>query len=258
MKALIDNVCVYNMENAIRGMRNPIDSWDKSDSKFGIASLKEFEEKILPNFVKDIVDAEEDKEKKEAKAEYFPGFYNGEGKINVDGKYLTYALIGLKDLDLAGKLIDGGSEHRKFLRQIFVSMDIMMPLFWWKEMDTYKVGTVANSCSTMHTLSKNPLTGANFSFDPAPTGEVLQMREDIIKKCEELRLKYLETKDKMYWKSLVELLPSAFLQERTWTGNYEVLRTICHQRKGHKLREWEYFIKCVGCLPYAHNFILED
>ena len=238
-------------------MRNPLNSWKNSDSEFGITSMKEFEEKVK-NFVQKIVDAEPDKEKKEIKEEYFTSFYNSEGKINIDGDYLTYALIGLKDLELAGKLINGGTEHRKFLRQIFVSMDITAPLFWWKEMDTYKVGTVANSTSTMHTITKEGITPKLFSFDPAPHGDVIKMREDILKQCELLRVKYLETKDKMYWKSLIELLPSSFVQTRTWTANYEVLRTIAHQRQNHKLREWERFISYLRYLPYSTNFILGD
>ena len=179
--------------------------------------------------------------------------------------------MGANDLALAKKLVAAGTEHRKFMRQIFVSMDITAPLYWWKEMDTYKVGTIANSESTMHTLSKNPITRGCFSFDkfneePQWCGMGLRSEPDIefiqneiIGYCEFLRQKFLDTKDNQYWRALIQLLPESWNQTRTWTGNYEVLANIITQRKTHKLKEWvdfcetvcfdcAYFKELIGCI----------
>ena len=210
---------VMNFENAIRGMRNPLNSWDKSDSDFGVD----------------------------------PAYF---------GHYGPY--IGPDDLKLAQSLVRAGSDHRKFMRQIFVSVDITAPFYWWKEFDTYKVGTVANSCSTMHTIHKAPLALTDFSIDDCTLegfGEECDLTlTDLfyrrISDLEVLRKKYLETKDPKYWRALIQLLPSGFLQMRTVTLNYEVLRNIYHSRKNHKLSEWsEGFVGFIKSLPYAEELI---
>lgn len=215
------NTEVFNFEGALRGMRNPMNSWNKSDSKW---------------------------------------FYNDDD--DWEGKFV----VGENDLNLAQRLIKGGSEHRKFLRQIMVSVDITAPLYWWKEFDTYKVGTTANSTSTMHKLTSQPITldcfeiddydisyaniagGNNFNRGFIETG--------LIRYLETLRQKYLETKDKRYWKELVRWLPESWLQTRTVTMNYENLRNMYFQRKNHKLTEWsKSFIEWVESLPYAKELI---
>ena len=176
-------------------------------------------------------------------------------------------------MKLAQTLIKAGNEHRKFMRQIFVSVDITAPLYWWKEFDTYKVGTVANSTSTMHKLATTPITldcfeiddyDRNLSLADNPKDDdgldnISTFEEDIIYVLENIRQKYLETKDKRYWKELVRWLPESWLQKRTITMNYENIRNMYFQRKNHKLTEWsESFIKWVGSLPYAEDLIMYD
>ena len=221
-----DNVSTYNIENSIRGMRNPLNSWDKSDSAGN--------------------------------------------------------LIGEKDLELAKKLIKAGSSDRKFLRQIFVSMDITAPLYWWKEMDTYKVGTVSNSTSTMHKLASTPITLECFETDDyeedlpvdelddsslteegkaagfIPHWHIDEFTTKLVNHLEELRQMYLKTKDKRYWKELIRWLPESWLQARTWTADYETLRNIYHSRKNHKLTEWHRFCEVIEMLPYAEELIIGE
>lgn len=182
-------------------------------------------------------------------------------------------VIGENDFGLAQRLIKAGNEHRKFMRQIFVSVDITAPLYWWKEFDTYKVGTVANSTSTMHKLATTPITLDCFEIDdydrnlsladnPEDDNElnhISAFEEDVIMVLENLRQKYLETKDKRYWKELIRFLPESWLQKRTITMNYENIRNMYFQRKNHKLTEWsESFIKWVESLPYAEELIMYD
>ena len=216
---------VWGFEHAIRGCRNPLESWDKSDSYC-------------------------------ANDEYSLESY----------------VLGKNDLELMQKLIKAGSEHRKFLRQIFVSVDITAPLFWWKEFDTYKVGTTANSTSTMHKLASTPITmdcfemsdfeQVTFTRDSAGIDIKLSTQNvwnGIISDLEALRRKYVETKDKRYWKELIRLLPESWLQTRTITMNYENLLSMVHQRKNHKLTEWSIdFINWVKTLPYAEELIFID
>lgn len=199
---------VFNFEGAFRGMRNPKDSWAKSDSDF------------------------------------------------TDPKN---PMIGQADMRLAQTLIKGGSEHRKFLRQIVVSVDITAPLYWWSEFDTYKVGTTANSTSTMHKLADTPITiecfesminNLGYYFDDRPI-------QHWINYLEYLRYKYKETNDEIYWKLLVQLLPRSWLQTRTVTMNYENLLSMYKQRKNHKLTEWSVdFCNWIKTLPYAKELIL--
>lgn len=235
------NTEVWGFKNALRGMRNPKNSWDKSDS---------FDCKNVA--CKDCVIFEENK---------------------ICDHQLQF-IIGDNDLKLAQALIKGGTEHRKFLRQIFVSVDITAPLYWWKEFDTYKVGTTANSTSTMHKLTSQPITLECFEIDDYTSTldvPLIGLNESlercvnvIIDTCEGLRQKYLETKDKRYWKELVRWLPESWLQMRTVTMNYENLRSMYKQRKNHKLNEWSgkdtpelpNFCSWVESLPYAEELIL--
>ena len=208
-----ENTEVFNFEGAFRGMRNPLNSWDKSDSRWHVP-LRWYD------------DAE-------------PFEFQDQ--------------IGQKDMELAQRLIRGGSEHRKFLRQILVSVDITAPIFWWKEFDTYKVGTVANSTSTMHKLATTPITMDCFElddYDPA-----IMNVSGWIELLEDLRKAYLATKDKRLWKELVRWLPEGWLQTRTVTFNYEVIRQMCYWREGHKLSEWKSFIDWAHTLPYADELI---
>lgn len=209
---------VMNFEGAIRGMRNPLNSWDKSDSGW--------------------VD-----------------FENYDGGGYPDGMGNAF-IIGLNDLVLMKKLIKAGSDHRKFMRQIIVSVDITAPLYWWKEFDTYKVGTVSNSCSTMHKIASKQIELSDFSIDNFEMeGEGIDLEDmfiNTISDCEYLRKKYLETKDKKYWRGLIQLLPSSYNQRRTITLNYEVLYNIYGSRRNHKLDEWRIgFMEWIESLPYS-------
>ena len=224
------NTEVFNFEGALRGMRNPLNSWAKSDS-------------IL-----------------------CPGSCDNCDKWRLDwsvcpGNMLKGAfVIGPNDMDLCRRLINGGPEHRKFLRQIFVSVDITAPLYWLKEFDTYRIGVTENSTSTMHKLASTPITLECFETDDftnfADIDETLNP-DTIIAYCETLRQKYLETKDKRYWKELIRWLPNGWLQTRTVTMNYENLRSMAHQRMGHKLSEWHSFLEWVQTLPYAKELIFD-
>ena len=212
----IERVCAMNFDNAIRGARNPMNSWERSDS-----------------------------------------YYDESGKF----------ILGEADLAFGEKLVKAGPDHRKFIRQIFVSMDITAPLYWWKEFDTYKVGTVANSTSTMHKLASTPITLDCFEVDDYDNsltygentlGNVIDKH---IAFLEEMRLKYLETKDKAYWKELIRWLPSSWNQTRTVTMTYENLLAMCSkgQRRFHKLTEWSTaFIDWARTLPYAQELIFID
>ena len=281
-----ENIRVFNFENALRGMRNPKNSWHLSDSKYGICKFSDYLDIVSDCVSKywdeyDMGTGDDDKD--------YPAFddmCNDMDKnilIHADNDFVEYAAIGPKDMRLAQNLIKAGPEHRKFLRQIFVSVDITAPLYWWKEFDTYKVGTVANSTSTMHKLTSQPITIECFeiddwdeSFSYNQNGIIRTQNSadnDIIKNVlipwlEGLRLKYLETKDKKYWKELVRWLPEGWLQTRTVTLNYENLLSICSksQRRFHKLNEWsgmddntvDNFIKMARELPYASYFIFID
>jgi hypothetical protein len=280
-----ENTSVMNFEGAIRGMRNPMNSWDKSDSIFDIYCEHEdcgyeFVDEVAHRWAKYLLkgatfatEEEYDKEFErivEGRREWL--WREGASFIGIDHHY-TLALIGPNDMDLCRRLINGGSEHRKFLRQIMVSVDITAPLYWWKEFDTYKVGTTANSTSTMHKLASTPITRECFEMDDFAelqiegiyneedelmfdytTGDFL---DDIIDTLEELRQKYLETKDKRYWKELIRWLPNGWLQTRTVTMNYENLRSMAHQRAGHKLSEWRAFCEWAQDLPYSKELIFD-
>ena len=198
-----ERTSVMNFENAIRGARNPLNSWARYDSK------------TLP-----------------------------------DGTFE----FGPQDLDLAKRLAKAGSDHRKFLRMIFVSVDVTAPLYWWKEFDTYKVGTVVNSCSTMHKIHSKPFTLEDFSTDHM-NGFALASMKRTVEDLEKLRLEYNETKDKAVWYSLIQLLPTCYNQMRTVTMNYENLISMYYARKDHKLEEWHTYCDWIGTLPYAEDLI---
>ncbi len=199
----IKNTSVMNFDNALRGARNPMNSWDRGDSA-----------------------------------------YSEEGVF----------ILGPNDFELATKLCHAGSDHRKFLRQIFVSVDINAPLYWWKEFDTYKIGTVANSTSTMHKLHTQIIELDHFSHDRM-SDESRNKLIELIGYLEELRTKYLETKDTQYWYDIIQLLPSSYNQLRTCTLNYETLISIYHSRKNHKLDEWHTMCNWIATLPYSKELI---
>ena len=281
------NVEAYNFEGAFRGMRNPMNSWDRSDSFFGLTDI--YMEDSLTDVCEAWIDnentgrrergAEELSHDMENYGEYYDvlgeyeNWLTNQGILNSSdygGDVYNVAFLGPNDLGLAQKLILAGNEHAKFMRQIFVSVDITAPLLWWKEFDTYKVGTVANSTSTMHKLSSAPITKEAFDFDNNADDLVVSQGksvsgeweyvfsdyiDDIIDMCENLRLKFVETGDKSYWRALIQILPSAYLQTRTVTMSYANLRNIYFQRKNHKLREWHDFCDWIKTLPYSGELI---
>ena len=207
----VENIETWGWEAAIRGMRNPLNSWSKSDS--------------TPTFLAE------------------------------DSQYH----LGPNDLGLALRLIKAGTEHRKFLRMIHVQMDIAAPLYWWKEFDTYKVGTTANSCSTMHKITSKPIELTDFSIDDFCIGDtgidLNDMFINVVAGCEDLRQRFLDTKDKKYWKGLIQLLPTSYNQKRTWDGSLETVLSILHQRNHHKLDEWETFRQAMfDHIPYCKEF----
>ncbi len=199
----LERTSVMNFENAIRGARNPMNSWAKSDSAYDEA-----------------------------------------------GNYI----LGENDLALARKLCRAGSDHRKFVRQILVSVDITAPLYWWKEFDTYKVATVANSTSTMHKIHAKPFELADFSVDKLSDGALAAFRT-YMDYMEATRRRFVETKDKRDWYDLIQLLPSSYNQLRTVTMNYETLINIYYARRAHKLDEWHVFCDWIRTLPYADDLI---
>lgn len=234
----IENTSVFGWEPAIRGMRNPMNSWDKSDSIF-LAM-----DDGLYNIHGDCVDLPAD-----AEIEFEDDVF-----------------IGPNDHELMMKLRDAGTDHRKFMRMIIAYMDITAPLYWWKEFDTYKVGTVANSCSTMHKIQEKEFVLDDFSREhlidePIYVHDGFDSKEervipscllnDIITILNACRNKFIETKDKKYWWQMIQLLPTSYNQRRTVMLNYEVLANIYEARKNHKLDEWRSFCGWIECLPYS-------
>lgn len=214
----ISNFEVMGWEHAIRGMRNPMNSWEKSDSKIHICECEQWPHNIKKSFDE----------------------------------------VGPNDLDLMKRLRNSGTDHRKFMRMITVYLDITAPLYWWKEFDTYKVGTVANSCSTMHKIAAKEFERADFSYEYLfdfmrgdikylPI-EVLDITIECLNMCRE---KYIKTKDKEYWWQMIQLLPSSYNQKRTVMLNYEVLANIHKSRRNHKLDEWHTFCDWIEELPYS-------
>ena len=200
----LERTSVLNLENAMRGARNPMNSWARTDSYY-----------------------------------------------DEDRNYV----LGPNDLDLAKRLAKAGPDHRKFIRQIFVSVDITAPLYWWKEYDTYKVATVANSTSTMHKIHSKAFEEEDFSTDHM-TEETKKHFLDFVAYMEEVRKKFVETKDKTSWYDLIQMLPSSYNQLRTCTLNYETLSNIYYARKAHKLGEWHTLCDWIKTLPYAEDIII--
>lgn len=204
---IFERTSVMNLENAMRGARNPMNSWGRMDS-----------------------------------------FYDEDGQYR----------LGPNDLDLAKRLRNAGSDHRKFIRQIFVSVDITAPMYWWKEYDTYKVATVANSTSTMHKIHSKPFSIDDFSHDHMTPDTLLYM-QTVVDKLEEIRLRYVDGgKQKEDWYDMIQLLPSSYNQMRTCSFNYETLVNMFHARKSHKLAEWHTFCDWVRTLPYAAELIIAE
>ena len=200
----IERVSVMNLENAIRGARNPMNSWGRMDSEY-----------------------------------------------DENGNYI----LGENDLDLAKRLARAGSDHRKFLRQIFVSVDITAPLYWWKEFDTYKVGTVANSCSTMHKIHTKPFERDDFSCDRLDDNALAAL-DSLIAFLESERQRFCDNKeDRQPWHNMIQLLPSSYNQMRTVSMNYENLINMYYARKSHKLAEWHTYCDWIMSLPYAEELI---
>lgn len=199
----LKNTSVMNFENAIRGARNPMNSWGRMDSH-----------------------------------------------TEPDGTFV----FGPNDLDLAMRLAKAGSDHRKYLRMVFVSVDVTAPLYWWKEYDTYKVATVANSTSTMHKIHSKPFSMDDFSCDHMTDG-TKKFMETVVAELENIRLRFKETKSKEDWYDMIQLLPSSYNQMRTCTFNYETLINIYRARKNHKLAEWHTFCDWIETLPYAEQLI---
>lgn len=200
----VNNISVWGFEHAVRGMRNPMNSWDKSDS----------------TWIYDIPNAK---------------FH-----------------LGKNDLDLMRRLYQAGTEHRKYLRQIFVSMDITAPLYWWKEMDQYRINVTTNSCSTMHKIQAKEFEPIDFSTDHLnPQGRAIL--GTTIACLNVNRLQYLQTKDKEYWWQMIQLLPSSYNQKRTVTMNYENVMSMINQRTGHKLTEWNNFVEILLDLPHIRE-----
>lgn len=200
----VERISVMNFENAIRGARNPLNSWARMDS-----------------------------------------YYDEDGRF----------VLGENDLSLAHRLAKAGSDHRKFLRQVIVTMDITAPLYWWKEFDTYKVGTVANSTSTMHKIQAKAFERADFACDRM-SEDALAVLDGVIAYLERERVLYNETKELSHWHNMIQLLPSSFMQMRTVTMNYEVLINMYYARRHHKLAEWHTLCDAIAALPYANELIL--
>lgn len=288
----ISNVQVFNFEGALRGLRNPLDSWALSDSKY--PTIHQTDKETIRNLAEEIVTLFEKEGMKkdgymsmnddewESMVEYV------EEQVSKDSllrdHYFNTAFIGPKDLTLAQRMVGAGTDESKFMRQIQVTMDIEAPLYWWKEFDTYKVGTVANSCSTMHKLCSKPITEDSFAFDEGDfalssldTDDYLLVKDMFkaqVKMCEFLRQRYLyytETakntsssevegywrqKANVVWRALVQILPNGWMQKRTVTLNYQVLRAMYFARKNHKLVEWRQFCDYIREeLPYAIDLI---
>lgn len=222
----IENVDVIGWEAAIRGMRNPMNSWEKSDTKWET-------------------------------------HWGNDRVMNTNHKFMfdSKLVIGPNDLDLMTRLRNSGTDHRKFMRMITVYLDITAPLYWWKEFDTYKVGTVANSCSTMHKIADKEFTLDDFShehlFHNVNDAEIWlnidfpNVLENVIFYLNKARELYLKTKDKKYWWQMIQLLPSSYNQRRTIMLNYEVLTNIYKSRRNHKLDEWHTFCDWIEDLPYS-------
>ena len=257
----INYIRTSGWQAAFRGMRNPKNSWNKSDSIYGLIhseSKKDIIKKVIPSWVKSM----------NTDYHYAETVLNNNGVLQEMNDISEVFFIGGADMKLAKSLIKAGSEHRKLLRQIFITFDITAPLYFFKEFDTYKINTTSNSTSTMHTIEKKEITLSSFEVGdynpdlPYITGEVeipiSSFVDDLIEFLEMLRKKYVETGDKRYWKELIRWTPASWLQTRTYSMNYENALNMLRQRKTHKLTEWQdIFCKNLeDKLPYMNEFLL--
>lgn len=220
----IENTDVVGFEPSLRGMRNPMNSWDKSDSHW--------------------CDGEE-----------CPMVDFGHESANECTSGAISYCIGVNDMKLAKTLANAGTDHSKFLRMIVVYCDITAPMYWWKEFDTYKVGTVRNSCSTMHKIHAKEFDINDFSYDNLLASN-LYFFSGFIENLNICRQLFIDTKDKTYWWQLIQLLPSSYNQRSTVMMNYQVLKNMYHSRKNHKLDEWHDFCEWIESLPYAKELII--
>ena len=241
-----ENVEVFNFNNALRGLRNPKNSWERSDSRFGITDKKNItaDLDIVAATFNDPIAAKEWLYKNGLNNEY----------ITQNRDYSVYAFIGANDLKLAQTMVGSGTDDSKFMRQIFISVDITAPLYWWKEFDTYKVGTVSDSCSTMHKIQAKEFTLSDFSTEHLNDRSIAVVKEAIT----ELNLNrdlFNEIHDKDWWWQMIQLLPSSYNQKRTITMNYQNGRAMHFARRYHKQDEWRIFDKQLLDLPYGKDLI---
>ena len=221
----VENIETYGFEAAIRGMRNPMNSWDKSDSRLCKRNTDDC-------YVNPACDCPKD------------------GCFDED-----YFCIGHNDLDLMKRLFRAGTEHRKYLRMITVTMDIVAPLYWWKEMDQYRIGTTTNSCSTMHKIHAKEFTAEDFSCEHLNNWG-LSLLYEMIKILNVFRQNYNITKDKDWWWNMIQILPTSYNQRRTVQINYETVFNIIKQRENHKLDEWVQFVDILKQLPYVGEILI--
>ena len=248
------NTETMGFEGAIRGMRNAMNSWSRADSVsvYDFSDDEEIWGVAESYFDEDDIKCFENGHNLEILHKKIDWLVD-RSQLEETGCHRFY--FGKNDLRLAQNLIKAGGSHRKFLRQIQVSFDIKAPMYFYKQLDTYKISTVRNSTSTMHKITANPITWDCFSFTASDTCKYRESIQSLINTCETLRQRYIETKDKKYWTLLIQILPSGWNQLSTMTMNYETLRAIYFDRKGHKLEEWESFREWIRTLPYAEELI---
>lgn len=237
----LENTDVYGFEAAIRGMRNPLNSWELSDS-FECEHYEEFSDWC------DVCEYEG--------CQMFKVIHTGPNEYHIECTAEHKFVIGEKDLKLMHQLALAGDDHGKFARFINVTVDITAPLYWWKEFDTYKVGTVSNSCSTMHKIHEKEFSVDDFSHEHLDKYPI-ELLSETIRVLNVARREFLETKDKKYWLYLIQLLPSSYNQKRTVQLNYQVLNRIYHARKNHKLDEWHEFCAWIEKLPHFKAVYLD-
>lgn len=261
----IDNVRIFNMEGAFRGLRNPMNSWDKSDSIFGIGEFDQYcddKDNAIEIYIKnafgdkyeEFLEKDPDGERYQEMYDMLNEWYSENATLDWDEHASTYFLLGYNDKQLARRMVLAGADEGKFARQIFVSIDIEAPREWWIEFDTYKIATVANSCSTMHKIHSRDLTIDDFTAENF-SEETMELFQNIINRINKLRALYLETNDKRYWREMIDLLPQSYMQKRTVTLNYQNLRNMYFARRHHKLVEWHEFCEMIEALPYAADLI---
>lgn len=235
---------IYGFDAAIRGMRNSWNSWDKSDSydRANYRNQVDFEADKCRGGIGEYCDWE--------LGQNTPQYYAKNDCVAVADWLFCQYVIGPNDLALMKKLVAAGSDHRKFLRMIVVTVDITAPLYWWKEADVYRIGVEKNSCSTMHTIQNKEFSLDDFSNENLSPSGLWQLKT-IIKFLNAARINYLETKDKFWWWDMIQLLPESYNQKRTVMLNYEVLRSMYHARREHKLDDWRTLCQWIETLPYS-------